>query len=110
MDFGKWEVQIPARPDGSCAISHLSEVKIIIRTQSGLVSRLSPFAKYVVQPAKEANQGTNFKQIVWNPPPHEVGLIIKTKLLQTIYHLNIYYSNSYRDSTSKIANQTDLKV
>ncbi|XP_031630516.1 1,4-alpha-glucan-branching enzyme [Contarinia nasturtii] len=72
LDFGKWEIYIPARPDGSCAIQHLSEVKIIIRTQSGqLVSRLSPWAKYVVQPPKEANQGTNYKQIVWNPPAHD---------------------------------------
>lgn len=72
LDFGKWEIRIPARADGSCAINHLSEVKVIIRTQSGqLVSRLSPWAKYVVQPPKEANQGTNYKQIVWNPPPHD---------------------------------------
>lgn len=75
LDFGKWEIKIPARPDGSCAIHHLSEVKIIIRTKSGqLVSRLSPWAKYVVQPPKEANQGTNYKQIVWNPPPHDVRM------------------------------------
>lgn len=74
LDFGKWEVKIPVRPDGTCAINHLSEVKIIIRTQSGqLVGRLSPWAKYVVQPPKESNQGTNFKQIVWNPPPHDVS-------------------------------------
>lgn len=73
LDFGKWEIRIPARSDGSCAINHLSEVKVIIRTQSGqLVSRLSPWAKYVVQPPKELNQGTNYKQIVWNPPPHDV--------------------------------------
>lgn len=73
LNFGKWEIRIPALSDGSCAIHHLSEVKIIIRTKSGqLVSRLSPWAKYVVQPPKEANQGTNYKQIVWNPPPHDV--------------------------------------
>lgn len=76
LDFGKWEIKIPAKADGSCAIGHLSEVKIIIRNKSGqLVSRLSPWAKYVVQPPKEANQGTNFKQIVWNPPPHEVRIL-----------------------------------
>lgn len=76
LDFGKWELILPPRPDGMAAIDHLSEVKVIIRTQSGqLVSRLSPWAKYVVQPPKELNQGTNFKQIVWNPPPHEVIVI-----------------------------------
>lgn len=74
LDFGKWELVIPANPDGSCAIKHLSEVKVIIRNQCGqLVPRLSPWAKYVVQPPKELNQGTNFKQIVWNPPANEVS-------------------------------------
>lgn len=73
LEYGKWEIKIPAREDGSCAIQHLSEVKVIIRTQSGqLVSRLSPWAKYVVQPPKESGQGTNYKQIVWNPPAHDI--------------------------------------
>lgn len=74
LDFGKWELVIPAKPDGSCAIKHLSEIKVIIRNKSGqLVPRLSPWAKYVVQPPKELNQGTNFKQLVWNPPANEVS-------------------------------------
>lgn len=73
LDFGKWEITIPASADGSSAIHHMSEVKIIVRTPSGqLVSRLSPWAKYVYQPPKDANQGTNYKQIVWNPPAHDV--------------------------------------
>lgn len=81
LDFGKFEIRIPARSDGSCAIQHLSEVKIIIRTQSGqLVSRLSPWAKYVVQPPKHLNQGTNYKQIVWNPPAHDVRHIVKINI------------------------------
>lgn len=72
MDFGKWELVLPPRADGTPAISHRSEVKVIIRTQSGqLVDRLSPWATYVWQPPKEANQGTNYKQIVWNPPANE---------------------------------------
>lgn len=73
LEYGKWELVVPPKPDGTPAIKHLSEVKIIIRTQSGqLVDRLSPWAKYVVQPPKSANQGVNYKQYVWNPPPHEV--------------------------------------
>lgn len=76
LDFGKWEIKIPANADGSCAIHHLSEVKVIVRTRFGqLVSRLSPWAKYVVQPPKELNQGSNYKQIIWNPPPHDVRRI-----------------------------------
>lgn len=63
---------MPANGDGSCPIHHLSEIKIIVRNQAGhLVDRLSPWAKYVVQPPKDANQGTNYKQRVWHPPPHD---------------------------------------
>lgn len=73
LEFGKWELVIPPQSNGSPAIVHGSEVKVIIRKQDGqLIDRLSPWAKYVVQPPKEANQGTNYKQIVWNPPTQEV--------------------------------------
>lgn len=76
LEFGKWELVIPPRQDGTPAIQHGSEVKVIIRTKGGqLVDRLSPWAKYVTQPPKSANQGTNYKQIVWNPPAHEVRLL-----------------------------------
>lgn len=86
LKFGKWEIVIPAREDGSCAINHLSEVKIIIRNQSGhLVSRLSPWAKYVWQPPKDSNQGSNFKQLVWNPPPHEVKMQLFFKEFHKIH-------------------------
>lgn len=72
LDFGKWELHLPANEDNTSPIKHLSEVKVIVRTQTGqLVDRLSPWAKYVRQPPKEANQGVNFKQYVWNPPEHE---------------------------------------
>ncbi|KAG4072535.1 hypothetical protein HA402_004624 [Bradysia odoriphaga] len=72
LEYGKWECYIPPRDDGSCAIAHLSEVKVIVRNSSDqLIDRLSPWAKYVVQPPKEANQGTNYKQRVWHPPAHE---------------------------------------
>lgn len=63
---------LPPREDGTPQIRHMSEVKIIVRKHNGeLVDRLSPWAKYVVQPPKEANQGTNYKQYVFNPPAHE---------------------------------------
>lgn len=68
LGYGKWELKLPPNSDGTPPIKHLSEIKVIIRTKSGqLVDRLSPWAKYVLQPPKEANQGTNYKQYVWNP-------------------------------------------
>lgn len=85
LDFGKWECYIPPRADGSCAIAHLSEIKVIVRNSSDqLVDRLSPWAKYVVQPPKEANQGTNYKQRVWHPPAHQVGVIYVCFFIRTL--------------------------
>lgn len=109
LDFGKWEIVIPPRADGSCAINHKSEIKIIVRTHSGqLVSRLSPWAKYVWQPPKELNQGTNYKQLVWNPPPHDVSRAANIYYSDyvhgrtTIYY---YFVNFFSISISSIANQ-----
>jgi hypothetical protein len=28
QEYGKWELQIPANPDGSCPIAHMSEIKV----------------------------------------------------------------------------------
>ncbi|XP_055372487.1 1,4-alpha-glucan-branching enzyme [Condylostylus longicornis] len=72
LDFGKWELIIPPNSDGTPQIKHLSEIKVIIRSQKNeMLDRLSPWAKYVKQPPKEANQGVNYKQYVWNPPSNE---------------------------------------
>ncbi|XP_049805932.1 1,4-alpha-glucan-branching enzyme [Schistocerca nitens] len=66
-EYGKWELHIPPRPDGSCPIDHMSEIKIIVKTHSGeSVDRLSPWAPYVLQPPK--SEGYTFKQRLWNPP------------------------------------------
>lgn len=28
LEFGKWEITLPANPDGSCPIKHMSRVKV----------------------------------------------------------------------------------
>jgi hypothetical protein len=33
LEYGKWELQIPANPDGSCPITHISEIKVIIKNE-----------------------------------------------------------------------------
>uniref|UniRef100_A0A1A9WPN8 1,4-alpha-glucan branching enzyme n=1 Tax=Glossina brevipalpis TaxID=37001 RepID=A0A1A9WPN8_9MUSC len=72
LEFGKWELHLPPNSDGSPAIKHLSEIKIIVRNNNGeLLDRLSPWAVYVKQPPKEANLGVNYKQLVWHPPDDE---------------------------------------
>lgn len=70
LPYGKWELTLPANPDGSCPIKHLSEIKVIVRKQDGqLVDRLSPWAKYVVPPPKSL--GVNYQQRVWHLPANE---------------------------------------
>ncbi|XP_063219264.1 1,4-alpha-glucan-branching enzyme isoform X2 [Bacillus rossius redtenbacheri] len=88
LEFGKWELYIPAHQDGSCVLSHLSEVKIVIRTKNGeLVDRLSPWATYVVQPPRE--EGFTYKQKIWNPPQHE-RYVFKHKRAARPLSLRIY--------------------
>ncbi|XP_046405478.1 1,4-alpha-glucan-branching enzyme [Ischnura elegans] len=70
LPYGKWEITIPARPDGSCPINHLSQIKIVVRQPNGsLLDRLSPWAQYVVPPPK--NEGVTYRQLMWNPPPEQ---------------------------------------
>ncbi|GLV43109.1 14-Alpha-Glucan Branching Enzyme [Carabus blaptoides fortunei] len=70
LEYGKWKIVLPPNEDGTPLIKHLSEVKIIVQTQTGaLEDKLSPWATYVVQPPKP--EGTTFKQRLWNPPMSE---------------------------------------
>ncbi|XP_050439572.1 1,4-alpha-glucan-branching enzyme [Adelges cooleyi] len=69
LEYGKWELTIPPKSDGSPSINHLSEIKIVVETHHGEKhDRISPWATYVVQPPKE--QGVTFKHRVWNPSDH----------------------------------------
>lgn len=119
LEYGKWEIMIPARADGSSAINHLSEVKIIVRKGNGeLVSRLSPWAKYVKQPPKDHNQGTNFKQLVWNPAPHEVHTQNRLSHLNTKRYISVfndkenllYFSQHFHFKSRKPAKPKSLRI
>lgn len=68
LEFGKWELILPPKPDGTCQIPHLSELKVIIRNvKNELLPRLSPWATYVEQPT-DLTFGHNYKQKLYNPP------------------------------------------
>lgn len=68
LDYGKWELEIPPNPDGSCPIPHNSNIKLVILSRSGkMEDRLSPWATYVVQP----KDSVVFDQRFWNPPENE---------------------------------------
>lgn len=72
LEYGKWELHIPPNPDGSCALKHLSEVKIIIKDHKNeLLERLSPWATYVTAP-ENPSEGLGYKQRIWHPTPEKV--------------------------------------
>ncbi|XP_017302373.1 1,4-alpha-glucan-branching enzyme-like [Diaphorina citri] len=69
LDFGKWELVLPPNPDGSCKLTHLSQVKLVVRNQHGhLLDRLSPWATYVTEPPVV---GHAYEQRIWNPKPQD---------------------------------------
>jgi hypothetical protein len=66
IGFGKWELTIPPRADGSCPIRHLSKLRLSILTENGeMVDRNSPWANYVIQKLEES---ATYTQVLWNPP------------------------------------------
>nr|XP_002131559.1 1,4-alpha-glucan-branching enzyme [Ciona intestinalis] len=68
-EFGKWELVLPPKDDGSSMIEHLSELMLIIQTHDDqYLERISPWATYVKQ---FDNHGT-YKWIFWNPPQSEL--------------------------------------
>lgn len=70
LEYGKWELVLPPNQDGSCAIPHLSELKVVVETESNTKEdRISPYATYVVEPPK--SEGTIYKHKFWNPQQTE---------------------------------------
>lgn len=63
-EFGRWELVLAPR-EGGPAIKHLEKVKILVNGEE----KISPWAGYVLQPAKEkqATEGTVFSQHFWQP-------------------------------------------
>ncbi|XP_076237133.1 1,4-alpha-glucan-branching enzyme [Calliopsis andreniformis] len=67
LEYGKWELQLPPNPDGSCPLKHLAEVKLIVKDRNNdLLERISPWASYVTQNRAESN---TYKQRIWHPSP-----------------------------------------
>ncbi|KAL3842252.1 hypothetical protein ACJMK2_020286 [Sinanodonta woodiana] len=65
LDFGKWELKIPPRPDGTCPIAHCSRLKLVVKTKNGeLVDRLDPWASYV----NRSEKIPIYDHIFYDPP------------------------------------------
>ncbi|VDN30529.1 unnamed protein product, partial [Cylicostephanus goldi] len=63
-DFGKWKLEIPANPDGSCPIPHGSIVKVAVTRHGNTMDKLSPWARYVTRP----KETVVYHQQFYNPP------------------------------------------
>lgn len=82
LEYGKWELSIPAKPDGSCPLNHMSRVELII---NGHLPRISPWAPYV-----KPHNGTVYQQHVYNP---EKPYVMKNKKVPRPKSLRIYESH-----------------
>ncbi|KAK4878494.1 hypothetical protein RN001_011000 [Aquatica leii] len=79
LEYGKWELVLPANEDGTAPIRHNSELKVVVETGSGSKEdRLSPWATYVVEPPK--SEGTIYRHKFWNPPFSEKYLFKHSKV------------------------------
>uniref|UniRef100_H2Y7M0 1,4-alpha-glucan branching enzyme n=1 Tax=Ciona savignyi TaxID=51511 RepID=H2Y7M0_CIOSA len=104
-DFGKWELHIPARSDGTCAIQHLNELKLIIETHDNeRIERISPWAKYVRQQSGDSIM----KWFFWNPPQHLQEVIIPKPDRLRLYEAHVgiasdrYEVATYKHFTSNV--------
>ncbi|XP_071508280.1 1,4-alpha-glucan-branching enzyme-like [Diadema antillarum] len=67
--FGKWEITLPPKEDGSSPVPHNSVIKLGIKTKSGeMVDRVLPWARYTVQDP----QTTLFQSVFWDPPKEAI--------------------------------------
>uniref|UniRef100_A0A9L0ISQ7 1,4-alpha-glucan branching enzyme n=1 Tax=Equus asinus TaxID=9793 RepID=A0A9L0ISQ7_EQUAS len=64
LDYGKWDLYIPPKPNKSLLVPHGSKLKVVIRSKSGeILYRISPWAKYVVR----ESGNVNYDWIHWDP-------------------------------------------
>ncbi|XP_078579753.1 1,4-alpha-glucan-branching enzyme-like [Branchiostoma floridae x Branchiostoma japonicum] len=63
--FGKWELVLPPKDDGSCPLDHLSKYKLVVKDKNGhLLERICPWAKYTIP----SNETKIYEAMFWNPP------------------------------------------
>ncbi|XP_055343029.1 1,4-alpha-glucan-branching enzyme-like [Paramacrobiotus metropolitanus] len=89
--FGKWELLLPPRPDGSLAVPHNSIVKLLIKSKSGeFVERLSPWVRYAVRSREPKN--VTYDGVFWCPPKNE-RYVFKHQRVAKAESLRIYESH-----------------
>uniref|UniRef100_A0A914ZVN0 1,4-alpha-glucan branching enzyme n=1 Tax=Parascaris univalens TaxID=6257 RepID=A0A914ZVN0_PARUN len=68
LEYGRWELIIPPKPDGSCPIDHLSIIKVAVKKGGVYRNKLSPWAHYVTRP----KDSLVYHQPFYNPPQSEI--------------------------------------
>uniref|UniRef100_A0A5S6R4S6 CBM_48 domain-containing protein n=1 Tax=Trichuris muris TaxID=70415 RepID=A0A5S6R4S6_TRIMR len=63
-EFGRWELYIPPKEDGSCPIPHGSVLKILVTKDGHIYDKISPWATYVCCPS----DSVIYHQVFYNPP------------------------------------------
>ncbi|XP_019639572.1 PREDICTED: 1,4-alpha-glucan-branching enzyme-like [Branchiostoma belcheri] len=87
LPFGKWELVLPPKADGSCPLDHLSKYKLVVKDKNGhLLERICPWAKYAI-PSDETKI---YEATFWNPPEKFVFQQTRPKLPSS---LRIYESH-----------------
>uniref|UniRef100_A0A915L7E3 Glycosyl hydrolase family 13 catalytic domain-containing protein n=1 Tax=Romanomermis culicivorax TaxID=13658 RepID=A0A915L7E3_ROMCU len=64
LEFGRWELELPPKPDGSCPIDHMSVLKVVVKKGDNEYDKLSPWATYV----NRTKENVIYHQIFYNPP------------------------------------------
>nr|AYH91757.1 1,4-alpha-glucan-branching enzyme-like protein [Pomacea canaliculata] len=68
-EFGRWQLDIPSSPDGTCPIHHLCKLKLVVKNKAGqLEERICPWSRYVTRP----KDVPIFEQVFWDPPAEQV--------------------------------------
>ncbi|XP_034404328.1 1,4-alpha-glucan-branching enzyme [Cyclopterus lumpus] len=64
-EFGKWELVLPPKHDGTPAVDHKTKLKVVVHTKKGdRLYRISPWAKYVTREEK----AVVYDWVHWDPP------------------------------------------
>ncbi|VDK89174.1 unnamed protein product [Litomosoides sigmodontis] len=67
LEYGKWELILPADKDGNCPIKHGSIIKVAVKKNDRYHFKLSPWARYVTRPTET----TIYHMPFYNPPETE---------------------------------------
>lgn len=109
VEYGRWELVLPSM-DGKTAIKHGEKLKVLVNGDD----RVSPWASYVIQPAKDRQheEGVAYCQHFWNPPAQDAYVMRHPRPARPaslrVYECHVGISswegkvNTYKDFTATV--------